>query len=528
METEKKTTEKKKLYITTTLPYVNSDPHIGFAMEIIRADVIARYKKSLGYDVFFNTGTDEHGAKIYENAQKENKDVQQYVDFYAEKFKSLTTLLGIDNDIHFIRTTDEKHIVAAKEIWKRCYDNGYIYKKNYQAKYCVGCELNKTDSELENNKCPIHPNRDIELIDEENYFFKWSKFSGRGHKNSLLDFYDKNQSFVIPNFRYNEIKAFVERGLEDFSISRIKEKMPWGVALPKGACDEGDENKHVMYVWFDALTSYISTLNWPEQEKFEKFWAQNGQERNVIQYCGKDNNRQQSAMWQAMLMAVGLPNSTQIVINGFVNGIDGLKMSKSLGNVINPVDATETFKPYTEYAEEVIRFFVLQLSSFEDASIDMNLMKEIYSAYLANGIGNQVNRIMKLSSQYISQEEISEIIIELEKDTLGDEFEGLLNEYKINEALALTMNEVKSLDEYIQSTEPFKLIKKAYSEDKTEIVDQKSLDEAKVIIKNCLLRLGHIGHQLYFFMPRTAYAIYNTIKDNKMPEKPMFNRLDNI
>lgn len=472
--------EKKKFYITTTLPYVNSDPHIGFAMEIIRADVIARYKKSLGYDVFFNTGTDEHGAKINENAVKENINVQAYVDVYAEKFKNLTSLLGISNDIKFIRTTDVKHIKAAQEMWRLCYANGYIYKKNYQAKYCVGCELNKTDSELENGKCPIHPNRDIELIDEENYFFKWSLFSGRGHKDSLLDFYGNNPSFVIPNFRYNEIKAFVERGLEDFSISRIKEKMPWGIAIPQGACDEGDENRHVMYVWFDALTSYVSTLDWPDSGDFETYWTQEkninnkdikneslaegvpDKKRQVVQYCGKDNNKQQSAMWQAMLMAAGLPNTTQIVINGFINGIDGLKMSKSLGNVINPIDAVEAFKPYTEYAEEVIRFFVLQLSSFEDASVDMDLMKEIYSAYLANGIGNQVNRIMKLSSQYISEEEIKEIIVELEKDKLGDEFESLLNEYKINEALSLTMSEVKSLDEYIQSTAPFKLIKKAF------------------------------------------------------------------
>ena len=186
--------KNKTFYLTTTLPYVNSDPHIGFAMEIVRVDVIVRFKKYLGYEVFFNTGTDEHGAKIYENALKDNKDVQEYVDFYAEKFKSLTTALGISDDIKFIRTTDSKHIKAAQEIWKRCYDNGYIYKKNYQAKYCVGCELNKTDSELENGKCPIHPNRDIELINEENYFFKWSQFSGRGHKDSLLDFYDKNNN----------------------------------------------------------------------------------------------------------------------------------------------------------------------------------------------------------------------------------------------------------------------------------------------------------------------------------------------
>jgi methionyl-tRNA synthetase len=197
---------QKKFYLTTTLPYVNSDPHIGFAMEIIRADVIARYKRALGYDVFFNTGTDEHGAKIYENAVKQGLNVQAYVDGYASKFRELTKALAI-KDVHFIRTTDEKHILSAKEMWKRCYDNGYIYKKTYQTKYCVGCELNKTDSELEHGKCPIHPNRDVVLIDEENYFFKWSAF-----EKPLLQFYAKTPDFVVPDFRFNEIKAFVERG----------------------------------------------------------------------------------------------------------------------------------------------------------------------------------------------------------------------------------------------------------------------------------------------------------------------------
>ena len=271
--------KKKKFYLTTTLPYVNSDPHIGFAMEIIRADVITRYKRLMGFDVFFNTGTDEHGAKIHENALKQGVPVQEYVDGYASKFQELTKALNVE-DVHFIRTTDEKHVRAAEEMWKRCFDNGFIYKKKYQTKYCVGCELNKTDSELVDGKCPLHTNRDIELIDEENYFFKFSEF-----QKPLLDFYAKNPDFVIPNFRFNEIKSFVERGLEDFSISRLKEKMPWGVPVP-------NDDAHVMYVWFDALTSYISTLGWGTDEKDFDFWK----EGTPVQYCGKDNLRQQSSM----------------------------------------------------------------------------------------------------------------------------------------------------------------------------------------------------------------------------------------
>jgi len=314
----------KTFYITTTLPYVNAEPHVGFAMEIIRADVIARYKKLQGFDVFFNTGTDEHGAKIYEKAKEKNVSPQEYVDELSEKFRELIPLLQIFPEVHFVRTTDESHIKAAQEFWKICDQNGFIYKKAYQIKYCVGCELEKTDSELVDGKCPIHPNREIELIDEENYFFKFSAF-----QKQLLDLYEKRPDFVVPDFRLNEIKVFVERGLEDFSISRVKSKMPWGIAVP------GDENQ-VMYVWFDALVNYISTLGWPhsaeasrgkpEEDLFQKFWI-NG---TPVQYCGKDNLRMQSAMWQAMLLAADLPHSHQIIIEGFLTGEGGMKMSNHL------------------------------------------------------------------------------------------------------------------------------------------------------------------------------------------------------
>jgi methionyl-tRNA synthetase len=219
--------ENKAFYITTTLPYVNSDPHVGFAMEIIRADSVARYKKLQGYEVFFNTGTDEHGQKLLNDAQKAGKDVFDYVSEYAQKFRDLVPLLGISEDVHFIRTTDKHHEKAAQELWKKVSDAGFIYKKPYQTKYCVGCELEKTDSELVDGKCPIHPNKEIEIIDEENYFFAFSKVAPL-----LNELYKKSPNLVIPEFRFNEMKSFLERGLEDFSISRLKSKMSWGVPVP--------------------------------------------------------------------------------------------------------------------------------------------------------------------------------------------------------------------------------------------------------------------------------------------------------
>lgn len=482
--------DNKKFYLTTTLPYVNSEPHVGFAMEIIRADVIARYKRAMGYDVFFNTGTDEHGAKIYENAVKQGMEVQTYVNGYADRFKELTQTLNIEN-VHFIRTTDDKHVLAAQEMWKRCYDNGYIYKKIYQTKYCVGCELNKTDSELENGVCPIHPNRAIELIDEENYFFKWSLFSGKGHKDSLLDFYEMHPDFVIPDFRFNEIKAFVERGLEDFSISRLKEKMPWGVPVP-------NDDDHVMYVWFDALTSYISTLGWGTDEKDFSYWV----EGTPVQYCGKDNLRQQSAMWQAMLMAAGLPNSRHIIIDGFITS-GGQKMSKSVGNVISPFDVIDAFKEVTEYPEEVLRFVLLHdISSFEDGDITMESIKESYQAHLANGIGNLTNRIMKMAITNNVQVNISSEILD----------DKTLNNFDINKALKGLMEAMGALDERIATHEPFKLVKVDPVKGKAEIMW-------------CLGGLLNFANQLAVYMPHTSAKILECISENKMPEKPLFNRL---
>jgi methionyl-tRNA synthetase len=481
----------KSFYITTTLPYVNAEPHLGHALEFVRADVIARYKQSLGYDVFFNTGTDEHGTKILEGAEKEGIGVKEYVDRNAARFKELYPKLGITDEINFIRTTDEKHIRAAEEMWKRCDKNGYIYKKEYEAKYCVGCELYKTDSELVDGKCPIHPNRDIEIIKEENYFFAFSKLEGK-----LRELYEKNPSLVAPDFRFNEIKAFLDRGLEDFSISRLKSKMSWGVPVP------GDD-EHVMYVWFDALTSYISTLGWPEAGNFETYWMQD-ENREVIQYCGKDNLRQQSAIWQAMLLAADLPNTTNIIIDGFIIS-GGQKMSKSIGNVINPFEVIEYFRAFTDYPEDVLRFILLhEVPSFEDGDITMESIKTAYTAYLANGIGNLTSRVMKMVVANSVSSEQSAVSSKVE-----------IQGFDINMAIKKTMHDISLLDEYIATNEPFKVVK---------------LDEqkGKEMIAHCLTSLREVAEDLSSFLPKTSERILECIRENKMPEKPLFNRLSRL
>ena len=483
-------TEKKPFYITTTLPYVNADLHMGHALEFVRADVIARYKKLQGFDVFFNTGTDEHGMKIYEKALSSKQNPQEFVDQSFLKFKESVKIFGMDFDVlHFVRTTDEHHVKAVQEFWKRVYDNGYIYKKNYEAKYCVGCEETKSDSELVNNECPIHPGRALELIEEENYFFKYSAF---GEK--LLKFYEENPNFVIPDFRFNEMKAFISRGLQDFSISRLKSKMSWGIEVP-------NDPEHVMYVWFDALVNYISTLGWPEDNKqFEKYW-ENG---NPTQYCGKDNTRFQSAMWQAMLMAAGIKNSHQIVVNGHITAGEGLKMSKTLGNVVDPKEIVK------EYGTDALRYFLLrEISSFEDSPFTMERFKEAYNAGLANGLGNLVSRILTMSATY----DVSLSGDELKIKYFNNDSEKYLNDFDINKCINELWVKLKNLDEYIQKKEPFKNIKI-------------NPDEAKKDVHYLLFHLYGHALELEPFLPQTSEKIQNLIKENKKPEKPLFLRKD--
>jgi methionyl-tRNA synthetase len=459
-------------------------------MEFVRADVVARYHRLIGDEVFFNTGTDEHGSKLLNDAKAAGRDVKEYVDEYAARFRLLKDKLNLSVD-NFIRTTDPHHEMAAQEFWRQCDKNGHIYKKNYEIKYCVGCELEKTESELdENGRCPIHPNKEIEIINEENYFFRFSAFQQK-----LLDFYEKNPDFVIPDFRFNEMKAFVGRGLQDFSISRLKSKMPWGIPVP------GDESQ-VMYVWFDALVNYISAIGWPDDmETFNKWHVQSG---GMVQYCGKDNNRQQSAMWQAMLMSVGLPPSKHIVINGFIN-TGGQKMSKSLGNVISPFDVVDLFKDVTDFPEDVLRFVVLHdVSSFEDGDVTMESIKNSYRANLQDGLGNLVSRIMKMSTS----NSVSYVIEDKNEPFWTDE-----NSFDMHDEMVTIWNRISSLDARIQHEEPFRVIKT-------------NKDEGERVIKELIRELFRISGQLEPFLPNTAAEMQRLIKENKMPDKPLFARLE--
>ncbi len=474
----------KALYLTTTLPYVNADPHIGFALELVQADIIARARTRQGGDVFFNTGTDEHGLKIYRKAQEEGKDAQAYVDEYADKFKKLAPALGLSPELHFVRTTDAHHKAAAQELWRRCEKNGDIELRSYKGLYCVGDEAFMKESDLVDGKCPNHPTMEIIEIEEKNYFFKL-----KNYEQKLLAYLSAT-GVIVPEWRRQEAIQFVQRGLEDFSISRVKEKMPWGVPVP------GDDTQ-VMYVWFDALTNYISTLGWPSSAKatkgkpedlFEKFWV-NG---FTLQLAGKDQVRFQSIMWQAMLMSGGLPTTKQIFYHGFITS-GGQKMSKSIGNVIDPIAIVE------EYGADALRYFLARhVHPFEDSDVTMDKFKEAYNADLVNGLGNLVARVMQMASQYLNGP------VDLSERRPPTSIAQWMDKFEFHNALIATWSDMTVLDNLIQEQKPFEVVKT-------------NKEKAQLQVVYLVKELSRIAETLAVFMPDTARKIQLAIKENKKP-----------
>ncbi|MBU1292570.1 methionine--tRNA ligase [Patescibacteria group bacterium] len=472
-------------YVTTTLPYVNADPHIGFALEIIEADVIARAWRLRGEEVFFSTGADEHGQKIWEAAERAGKNAQEYVDYYAHEVEKLKEALSLSTD-HFIRTTDTAHKEAAQEMWRRCMEAGDIYKKSYTGRYCVGCEAYKTERELDAEEhCVLHPSLTLEERTEENYFFAFSKYTEQ-----LLAVLNTPAS-IVPEWRREEAVRFVTEGLEDFSISRKKEKLSWGVPVP------GDDTQ-VMYVWFDALTSYLSTLGWPRDGNglYEKFWV-NG---TTLQMAGKDQVRFQSLMWQAMLCSAGIKNTDQVFYHGFINS-GGQRMSKSLGNVISPYELVE------KYGTEATRYVLLRhVHPTEDSDVTWERLDEWYTANLVNGLGNLLARIMKLAETHLEKG-----IDQPEEDDFDPKYWNSLDTFEFSQGMDLVWSKIQVLDERITREEPFKLVKsdpEAGRKNITELTHE----------------LYAVGRLLAPFMPDTSERIKEAVLSNKKPEN-LFPRL---
>lgn len=465
----------KKFYISTALPYVNFSPHVGFALEIIQADVIARYHRICGEDVFFVNGTDENALKNVLAAQDHGVSTKEFVDINAEKFRELSSVLNISND-DFIRTTEDRHIRGAQKLWQQCKKED-IYKKKYKGLYCVGCEEFYKEGELAGGLCPEHKIKP-EIVSEENYFFRLSNY-----QKDIECLISSDKLKIIPDKRKNEMLSFIHGGLEDFSVSRSNERARnWGVPVP------GD-NTQRQYVWFDALSNYINVLGYADDSgKFKEFWQKND---NILHCIGKGISRFHTIYWPAILMSAGIKLPKTVFVHGYLT-VDGQKMSKTLGNVVGPKEIVE------KYETDSLRYYLLrEISPTEDGDYSRQKFEQRYNTDLANGLGNLVSRVLALAAKTNHKPQITNFkqIPNPEFQTIikksWGQYDKSLNEFRFNEALESVWSLMAFCDEYISKEKPW--------EDKKE---------SPFSVYCLLLSLCNIAHMLRPFLPETSDKIF--------------------
>ena len=407
-----------EFYITTPIYYVNDKPHIGHAYSTIVADTLARWREVRGEHVVFSTGVDENAQKTVDAAKKNDEEIHAYTDRMADIWSSTWAKLGIANT-DFIRTTEERHIEVVNDIWGRMEAAGDIYKGQYEGLYCKGHEAFMKEDELTpDGLCPEHKVAP-ELVTEENYFFRLSNYQQK-----LLDFYETHNEFVAPTHRFREVRAFVEQGLEDISFSR--EKKEWGIPVP-------NDPSQVIYVWADALVNYISIVG-------VEGWEEHPADVHVM---AKDIVRFHAVIWPAMLMSAGLPLPGQVISTGFLT-YDGAKMSKSLGNVVDPLDLA------ARYGSDALRYFLLREVSFgDDGDFSEDKMKERYNADLANGLGNFAARVLTLAEKETLAEGVLDGDFDITIDTMKRTVYAKLGEYKFPDALAAIWAAISFGDRYV-------------------------------------------------------------------------------
>lgn len=454
-----------KFYVATSIPYVNAEPHIGFAMELLQADTLARYARQEGKTTMFSTGTDEHGGKIAEKAAEKKITPQQFTDKVSQAFRDMAKLVNASND-RFIRTTDKAHEERAQLIWKNLEKD--IYKGKYVGWYCTGDEAFFTETEVKANNgiCPNH-NRPYEKIEEENYFFKASKYADEVRKAI-----ESNEYLITPDIRRNEILSVLKDGLEDISVSRPKEKISWGIPVP------GDKTQ-VMYVWFEALMNYITVIGYPEHDDFKTFWPAD------VQIIGKDILRFHAAIWPAMLLGLGLPLPKQLYVHGFVT-VDDKKMSKTIGNVIAPKEIIG------KYGVDAFRYFFLRhIPSYGDGNFSWEDFETAYNNELANELGNAVQRTAAMVQKY-------------QNGLIGDipasshdaaQYKAALEVCRFDRALDEVWVQVRGLNQYIDEEKPWMIAKTG---------DADHLREVLAYQASCLLEIADL---LAPFLPETADKI---------------------
>jgi methionyl-tRNA synthetase len=467
-----------KFYITTSIAYTNAPPHLGYALELVQADVLARYHQLLGEDIFFLTGTDEHGQKVARKAKEAEKTPKEFTDELSEKFKELTKILNLSNS-DFIRTTDKiRHWPNVEMVWKKLQEKGDIYKKKYQGLYCVGCESFIKEKDLVESKCSIH-GKAPEVVEEENYFFKLSKPE---YVAQIKKEIENNEINIVPQGRKNEIVSFIEQGVEDISISRSKESLQWGIPVP------GDENQ-IIYIWFEALINYLFPRD-------KGYWPPD------VHCIGKDIFRFHTLIWPIMLLALDIPRPKNILVHGFITSA-GQKMSKSLGNVVDP------FELVRKYGADAVRYFLLrEIPTTEDGDFTEEKFTERYNADLAGGLGNLVARVIKLAEisklQFSNSNQFSNANLQKKLDEAKKESAKLIKEFKLNELLISIWNLISVCDKVVNEEKPW-----AGGKEK--------------VISDLLLVISGISDLLAPFLPETVEKILKQLKEVK--SQPLFPRI---
>lgn len=456
---------KQYYYVTTSIPYASGTPHIGNAIDWLYADTVARYHKQRGETVLYSAGADEHGSKIYENAQKAGKKPEEFVEEIVPVIEQGHKLIN-SQYTHFARTNSKQHIRVAQTLWKQMGDD--IYKDSYSGWYCVGCEEYKTETEVKANKgtCPLH-NKKYEKLEEENYFFRLSKYNQK-----LGELITSGELQIIPAHRQTEILNVIRSGLTDLSISRPKKKLPWGIPVP------GDSSQ-VMYVWFEALMNYISLLDYPDGDDFKHYWPTN------LQIVGKDNLRFHAAIYPAMLLSAKLPLLKTLFVHGHLT-VGGKKMSKTVGNVINTEDIVGA------YSADAFRYYFLRhVPSYDDGDFTWERFDAVYHGELANELGNVVQRIASMINRY--QQGVIGDIPTPEHDTQA--YHDAINNCQFDRALDWVWDLVKALNVFIEEEKPWQLAKEA---------DESHLKE---VLAACVGDVLQIAELLVPFLPTTAETI---------------------
>ena len=434
-------------YITTSIPYVNAAPHIGHALEFAQTDAFARYHRLLGDDTRFLTGTDENSLKNVQAAEREGVPTGDLVERYARTFLALAGALAISND-DFIRTAvEQRHLEGARKLWQACDRSGDIYRRSYQGLYCVGCEQFYTPEELIDGLCPEHGTRP-EPVEEENYFFRLSRYGPQ-----LAQLVESGQLRIVPESRRNEVRAFIARGLEDFSISRSRDRARgWGIEVP------GDPSQ-VMYVWFDALTNYITALGYgADSEVYRRYWVESRQRIHVI---GKGILRFHAVYWPAMLLSAGEPLPTTIFVHGYLT-TGGQKISKSLGNAVDPLTLTR------RYGADPVRYWLLrEVPPTEDADYTDEKLERRYTADLANDLGNLLNRTVSMIHRYrggtvpapSGSDAVDGSLEAVASEVVGRLHSAMDPGYDPQTALSAVWELVSRANRYVEETAPWALAK---------------------------------------------------------------------